>query len=614
MGCVDYAIVAAYLFFALGTGLYFSRRASKSPEDYFLGGRSFPWWMIAISMAATSFASDTPLVVTEITRQDGLQRIWWVFVAVLTLIVGIFLFARLWRRAAIITDAEFYELRYEGRSAAFLRGFRAFFSGIVQNLVTISWVIFAMSSIITAMTSIDKWLAIGICTSVALAYATFSGFYGVVVTDCVQFFIATFSMITLAVIAAVKVGGMGRILETIRTTDGYGPHTLAIFMIVPEFKSFDEDLAKLLIYLLVLWWIDASGYNMQRMSACRNERHSVLATLFYAIFQCCRPWMWVVVALVSIVLFPTLTDPYNDTYAYPLVMNEYLGPGLKGLLVTAFLAAFMSTVDTHLNWGASYMMTDVYRRFVRPQATQRHYMIVTKLVVVAMMAAGVGIALYLAWQSLTVSAVWEFFALIMVGSGIVSVLRWFWWRINAYSEITALALGLILGSVNPFVPGSITLAGSTIQLNLFGYPWPEMPFEFKIAFLTAIVVPISLVVTFLTPAVSKQKLDAFYRKVRPGGAWGILSQETRSLPGKALSLGTIIDVVGGILLCYGLSLAIGYAILMKFASATVCLGLAVIGGFIVHRWYQKEVGMLAQSSVYENDQAPSFAKEDGSHG
>jgi len=409
LGYLDYGIIGVYLLFALGTGVYFSKRAAKSPEDYFLGGRSFPWWMIAISMVATSFASDTPLVVTEITRHDGLQRIWWIFVAVLTLIVGIFLFSRLWRRAAVITDAEFYELRYEGKSAAFLRGFRAFFAGIVQNLVTISWVIFAMSSIVTTMTDIDEWLAIGICTSVALVYATFSGFYGVVVTDCVQFFIATFSMIALAVIAVVKVGGMGHVLETIRATEGYGPRTLAIF---PEFKSFDEDLAKLLIYLLVLWWIDASGYNMQRMSACRNERDSVRATIFYAIFQCCRPWIWVVVALVSIVLFPTLTDPYNDTHAYPLVMNEYLGYGLKGLLVTAFLAAFMSTVDTHLNWGASYMMTDVYRRFVKPQATQRHYMIVTKLVVVAMMAAGVGIALYLAWQNLTVSAVWEFFALI----------------------------------------------------------------------------------------------------------------------------------------------------------------------------------------------------------
>ncbi|MBN1806342.1 MAG: Na+:solute symporter [Sedimentisphaerales bacterium] len=589
LGFLDYAIIITYLLFALGTGIYFSKRASKSSENYFLGGRSLPWWMISISMIATSFASDTPLVVTEITRKDGLQRIWWVFVAVLTLIVGIFLFSRLWRRAAIITDAEFYELRYEGKSAAFLRGFRAFFAGIIQNLIIISYVIFAMSSIITTMTDIPKWWAVGICTAVALVYATFSGFYGVVVTDFIQFFIATFSMIALAVIAVVKVGGLGYVLDTITANENYGPKTLSIF---PDFRSFNLDLVKLLILIFVFWWMDANGYNMQRMSACKNERHSVLATLFYAIFQCCRPWIWVVVALVSIVLFPTLTEPYNDTHAYPLVMNEYLGYGLKGLLVTAFLAAFMSTVDTHLNWGASYIMTDIYQRFIKKDATQRHYMIVTKIAVVLLMAVGVCIALYIAWRQLTVSAVWEFFAFLIVPPGMINVARWFWWRINAYTEITALSLGVILGIANFSILKNIVL---------FGYLWSDVPFEIKIAIITAIVVPISIIVTFLTPAVSKQKLEEFYRKVRPGGFWGILGSDIRELPGKALSVSTIIDVIGGIMLCYGISLAIGYSILLKFTKAGICCLLAAIGGFIVFRWYQKEVKILAQNGSFTNN-------------
>jgi len=595
---LDYAIMVAYMLFALGTGIYFSKKASQSSENYFLGGRSFPWWMIAVSMVATSFASDTPLAVTELTRTDGLQRIWWVFVSVLVLIVGIFLFSRLWRRASIITDAEFYELRYEGRSAAFLRAFRAFFAGIVQNLIIISWVIFAMSSIITTMTDIPVWLAIGICMLVALVYATFSGFYGVVVTDFIQFFIATFSMIALAVIAVVKVGGLRHVLDTIAATEGYGPRTLSIF---PDFKSFDLDLVKLLIYFLILWWIDASGYNMQRMSACKNERHAVLATLFYSIFQCCRPWIWVVVALVSIVLFPTLSEPYNHTHAYPLVMKEYLGLGLRGLLVTAFLAAFMSTVDTHLNWGASYIMVDVYKRFIRKEASQRHYMIVTKIVVVLMMAAGVGIALYIAWRGLTISAVWEFLAIIMVGGGMISVARWFWWRVNAYTEITALSLGLILGVANSFIPESVVL---------FGFPWPAMPFEIKIAVLTAIVVPISVIVTFLTPPVSKEKLEEFYRKVRPGGFWGILSTEIRELPGKALSLSSLFDVVGGIMLCYGISLAIGYSILLKFGKAAICCLLAVIGGVIVYRWYKKEVKILAKTGTFSDNSKRQATQQD----
>jgi SSS family solute:Na+ symporter len=237
-------------------------------------------------------------------------------------------------------------------------------------------------------------------------------------------------------------------------------------------------------------------------------------------------------------------------------------------------------------------MTDVYKRFIKKEASQRHYMIATKIIVALMMVAGVSIALYLAWRKLTVSAVWEFFAFIMVGSGVISVLRWFWWRINAYSEITTLVLGLILGLANPFIPKSVIV---------FGYPWPEMPFEIKIAVLTGIVVPISLIVTFLTPAVSKEKLDAFYRKVRPGGFWGVLSRETLDLPGKTLTLSTIFDVIGGIMLCYGISLAIGYSILLKFDKAAVCVLLAVVGGFIVVRWFKREVKVLARSGHSTND-------------
>jgi Na+/proline symporter len=578
---VDYLIIAAYMVFALSVGLIFSKRASKSSENYFLGGRSFPWWMICMSMIATSFASDTPLVVTEITRQAGLQRIWWVFVAVLTLIVGIFLFSRLWRRANIITDAEFYELRYEGKSAAFLRGFRAFFAGIVQNLITIGWVTFAMSTIITTMTPLSKWWAIGACMFVALVYATFSGFYGVVITDVVQFFIATFSMIALAVIAVYKVGGLEVVLEKISSMDGYGSKTLSIF---PDLSKFDLGTVKLLIYLFVLWWADASGYNMQRMSACRNERDSVLATLFYAIFQCCRPWIWVVVALVSIVVFPTLTGDYTDTHAYPLVMNKFLVPGLKGLLVTAFLAAFMSTIDTHLNWGASYMMTDVYTRFINKNASPRRYMVVAKITVILMMIGGACIVPFLK----SITAAWEFLAILMIGGGMISVARWFWWRINAYTEISALALGLIVGLSNPFIPNSVVI---------FGYPWQEMPFEIKIALLTGIVVPISILVTFLTPPVSKEKLEVFYRKVRPGGFWGVVSKEARSLPGKVLNAGTFLDVIGGIMLCYGISLTIGYSILLKFSKAGICFALAILGAVIVRRWFKREVKVLWESKL-----------------
>jgi Na+/proline symporter len=328
---------------------------------------------------------------------------------------------------------------------------------------------------------------------------------------------------------------------------------------------------------------------MQRISACRNERHAVLATLFYAIFQSIRPWMWIPVALVSIVLFPRLTGTQTDTQAYPLVANVYLGIGLKGLLVSGFLAAFMSTITTHLNWGASYMMTDVYKRFINKNPSPRRYIAIARIVTVLMMVGGACIVPLIK----SVTAAWEFLAILLVGGGIISVARWFWWRINAYTEISALGLGMVVGFSNWFIPNSVVI---------FGYPWQEMPFEIKIAVLTGIVVPISILVTFLTPAVSKEKLEAFYRKVRPGGFWGIVSKEARNLPGKTLNAGTFIDVIGGILLCYGISLGIGYSILLKFTKASICFALATLGAIIVYRWFKKEVKVLQESKIFSSSQ------------
>jgi SSS family solute:Na+ symporter len=594
MATIDYVIVVGYMLFALLVGVFLSKRASKNSESYFLGGRSLPWWMIGVSMVATSFASDTPLVTTEMVRIDGLQKLWWVLISVMALIVGIFLFSRLWRRANITTDAEFYELRYEGKSAAFLRAFRAFFSGIVQNLLTMGWVILGMSTVITILTGVPKVPAVAVCVVVALTYATFSGFYGVVVTDFVQFFIATFSMIALAVISVVKLGGLDNILSTIASQPGFNPNTLTIF---PDLTQLNSDTIRLLIFVFVFWWNDANGYNMQRMSACRNERDSVFATLFYAIFQTIRPWMWVVVGLASMVLFPTLKD---HTAAYPMVMDKFLGPGLRGLLVTAFLAAFMSTIDTQLNWGASYLMIDVYQRFIKKQASQKHYMVVTKIIVVMLMLTGAAIVPLMT----SVLAAMEFLTLLMIGGGIFTVLRWFWWRINAYTEITALVLGLVIGILNT---GILFIAKYQWQfmpdcINNFAIFWKDdLMFEIKIAILTAIVIPISLIVTFMTPPVSKEKLEKFYRKVRPGGFWSVLDKDVRNLPGKVINLSTIIDVLGGMMLCYGLSLAIGFSIIMKFTNAAVCLLLAIIGAFIVARWFKKEVHTLKSSSGQQSD-------------
>ena len=574
---IDYTIIVAYILFAVGVGLYFSRKAAKDSESFFLGGRSLPWWAICLSMIATSFASDTPIWVTEVTRKDGLERMWWVIISVLPLIIGIFLFSRLWRRANIITDAEFFELRYDGKPAAVLRGVRACYGGILQNLLTIGWVTFGMSTVIDVLTPFDQTQAIIVLMAVALFYATFSGFYGVVATDVVQFFITMGSMFALACIAVSQAGGMESVLSAISANPDYGERTLSIF---PDFSTFNSAVLKMLVIFTIVWWSDANGYNMQRMAACRNEKDAIRATLFYAIFQACRPWLWVVVGLVSIVVFPTLAD---HSKAYPMVINEYLGIGLKGLLITAFLAAFMSTIDTHLNWGASFLTIDLYKRFFKKEADERHYVRASKLFMVLLMLAGAIIAT----QVKSVTSVMEWLAFLMIPGGIASVLRWFWWRINAYTELTALIGGLIGGIIFKLI---------SPETVIFGIEWGQFAWEFKVAILVAIVFPLSLIVTFLTPPVSEEKLESFYKQVRPGGVWGPIRKSVGPVSGAALQMSSWLDVIGGVMLCYGLSLCIAYAILLNWGACAICGLVAGIGAYLVWRWYGNEVVRLREET------------------
>ena len=577
MALLDYLIIFSYIVFAIGVGVYFSRKAAKDSEAFFLGGRSLPWWAICLSMIATSFASDTPIWVTEVTRQDGLQRMWWVIVSVLPLIIGIFLFSRLWRRSNIITDAQFFEFRYEGKPAALLRGVRACYGGILQNLLTIGWVTFGMSTVLEVLIpEIDQTQAIIALMVVALFYATFSGFYGVVATDVVQFFITMGSMFALACIAVSQSGGLESVLSEIRVNPDYGESTLSIF---PDFSTLNSDVLKMLVIFTLVWWSDANGYNMQRISACRNERDAIRATLFYAVFQSCRPWLWVVVGLVSIAAFPALTE---HSKAYPMVINEFLGVGLKGLLITAFLAAFMSTIDTHLNWGASFLTIDLYKRFLNKKATEKHYVRASKLFMIVLMVAGALIAT----QVKSVSGVMEWLAYLMIPGGIASVLRWFWWRINAYTEVTALIGGLI---------GGITFKLLDPDTVVFGQAWGELAWEFKVALLVCIVFPLSLVVTFMTQPVSTNKLVQFYRQVRPGGAWGPIRRELGPVSGSALNTSSWLDVIGGVMLCYGLSLTIAYGILLNKTACLISLAVSCVGAIIVWVWYGKEVKRLSEN-------------------
>lgn len=571
---IDYGILLAYLAVSLGVGLAMCRRASRDGESYFLGGRIMPWWVNGISLAATSLASDTPLVITEMVRDRGVQRLWWLFASTLTLIVGVFLFARLWRRLGAMTDAEFCELRYDGPAAATLRAVRAFVSGVIANLLTIGWVTLGMASILTVMLPINQWAAVAIAMGVTLVYTMLGGFLSAVLTDLIQFAIAVVAMVLLAVISVHAFGGMDAVLAAVRTTPGYGERTLTL---LPSFSGQGLDLACFII-VIGLWWGDAGGYVMQRLSACRNESDSVKAMLFFAVWQAVRPWIWAVVALVSIALFPVLPAGRTDTQAYPLVMQEYLGPGLRGLLVTAFAAAFMSTITTQLNWGASYLMGDFYCRFFRPQAAGREYILVSRGLTVLLALAGMAVVPLLA----SVTQAWEFLALLTAGSGFFGVVRWFWWRVNAWTELSAISLGLLCAI------GNLLLNHFAPQWTLFGSPWPMLRFELKLALFTAIVVPASLAVTFLTAPVSRAKLEAFYQRVRPGGWWGGISAETRALPDRALNARSALGLLWGFSLCAGSTLAVGYAVLQQPFACAVGLALTIAGAIGFVRWFRRE--------------------------
>ncbi len=581
LATLDYAIIAIYMVFSIGVGIYFSKKASGSTDDYFVGGRAMPWWLIGTSMVATTFASDTPLAMTEMVREHGLWRNWFWWNACIAQIMAVFLFARLWRRARVTTDNELLEIRYFGKAAAALRGFKAVYFAVIFNFLVMGWVIRAMAAVVTTMMPVNQWVAIVACIVVALIYAVLSGFYGVVATDLVQLIIALGGSIYLAVLAVSKIGGVEVLKQKIISNPDQGERIFDLFP--PLSGEIGGPFVGFLLFMLVMWWAhpysDGGGYIIQRMSSCKNEKHSLLATLYFAVLNMVRGWPWIMVALVSLVLFPDLSGTETgDTGAYPLVMNTYLGVGFKGLLVTSFLAAFMSTIDTHLNWGASYIMTDVYQRFIKKDGTVKHYLAVTRIVVVLLMV-GAGIVASLLTS---ISAAWEFAFLMGSGLGLVLVLRWFWWRITAISEIVALGSSAFLAFLN------LMLTIFAPQVEILGFPVETMPLHIK-AFL---IIPLTIVAwvtaTLLTRPTPVATLMEFYKRVSPGGAWGVLPDDVRKAGNPVLGIGFLWDWLGGLSLAFGLTFGIGAIIFQNWIPALVYVAAATAGGLRV-AWTIKQM-------------------------
>ena len=592
---IDWLIIGGYIIFSLLIGIYFSKRAAKSTEEYFLSGRSLPWWIVGTSMVATTFAADTPLAITEFIRGQGIWQNWFWWNLLMGSLLGVFLFSRLWRRAEVLTDNELLELRYSGKPAAFLRAFKAGYFAILYNFIVMGWVINAMASIASVMLNMDKWTAVWLCVVIALVYAILSGFWGVVITDIVQFCIAMFGSISLAVISLSHVGGMNSLIGKISSlieSNMISENTLKFLPPVPEADLtsslfWESPFSKFLIFITLMWWshhgTDGGGYIIQRMSSAKNERHALLATLWFSVANyALRVWPWIIVAVVSITMFPVIPDAYSELgvkAGYPLVMNTLLGPGLKGILIVSFLAAFMSTIDTHLNWGASYLINDVYKRFYRPNETDTHYVIVGKIVTIILMV----LAAYTALKMESISKAWEFIFSMGAGIGLVLILRWFWWRINAWSEISALTTSILITISLELLSYSQTISRG-VEYSLFGTAPVIFGITLQIHHKLIITVPMAILawimVTFLTKPEPEEKLKEFYNRIQPGGWWKpIIGNYNHTL--RPVTDGIFIQWLAGVMMIYGLTFGIGNLIFRKYSYSVLLLGIALIGFYLI---------------------------------
>ncbi|HJZ71429.1 MAG TPA: sodium:solute symporter family protein [Vicinamibacterales bacterium] len=516
---IDWLVIAAYFALNLAIGLYYAGRARGSTTEFFLSGRDVPWWLAGTSMVATTFAADTPLVVTGMVARYGIAGnwLWWNMAA--SGMLTVFVYARLWRRAGVMTDVEFAELRYAGAPAAFLRGFRAVYLGIPINCIIIGWVNLAMMKILQVTLGLDStgalWALLAMLVFTAF-YTTLAGLWGVLVTDLVQFVLKMGMVIALAYFAVRAAGGLGALEQQIRALDApSGGSRLAFF---PSTDSAWMPAITLFVYLGVSWWASwypgaepgGGGYVAQRIFSARTERDGVFATLWFNIAHyAVRPWPWILTALASLVLYPTLTDKESG-YVRTLMDPAVFPPAFRGVMLAAFAAAYMSTIGTQLNWGASYVVNDFYRRFLRPIATETEYVVVSQAMTVALMLVSIYVTLHLA----SIEQAWKLLIVTGAGTGAVLLLRWFWWRINAWSEVVAMAVA----------------AAVSLYLQIVMKWDSDRPRDF--AYLMIVTVALTtiawLAVTWLTRPEPDETLRRFYVRVQPyGPGWKPVAARVR---------------------------------------------------------------------------------------
>ncbi len=577
---VDYLVIASYLLLTLFIGVRYSKLASQSTTEFFLSGRKQPWWLAGTGMVATTFAADTPLAVSGLVAKHGIAGnwIWWAFA--FGGMLSVFFFSRLWRRAEILTDLEFIELRYSGKAAGFLRGFKALYFGLFMNVIIIGWVNLAMVKIITIMIpELNPVYAIVFCVLLTTFYSGLAGLWGVAVTDLIQFSISMIGCVVLAILAVQSpaVQYAGGIQEGLPAW---------MFEFIPTISSngsglegaYQLTLYAFLAFVGVQWWASwypgaepgGGGYVAQRMMSAKDEKNSLFATLWFTVAHyCLRPWPWIIVGLVSVIMFPDLpADQKEDGFIY--VMQKVLPIGLKGLLLAAFLAAYMSTLSTHLNWGTSYILNDFYKRFIRPDLSDKNYVGISRIITVLVAALSLFITFFIL-ESIT--GAWAFILECGAGTGFVLIMRWYWWRLNAWSEITSM--------VAPFIAYGLISAFTSIE------------FPHSLFLIVSFTITVTLIVTFLTKPDENEHLKAFYKKIRVGGAlWQPIASQMPDISAEEDFSTLALNWFYSVVMVYAFLFGIGKLIFMEILPGVLFLITGIVAGYMIYRdfesrgWYK----------------------------
>jgi solute:Na+ symporter, SSS family len=581
LAAVDWLFIGWYFILSIAIGLYYSKRAGKSLSEYFVSGRSLPWWLLGTSMVATSFSSDTPLAVTGIVLKDGVAGnwLWWNFM--LGGALTILFFAHLWRRAEVVTEVEFIDLRYSGRAARFLRGFKALYLGVPVSCITFGWVTLAMVKIIQTVFGTSGVGAMAICLGLTIFYTTLSGLWGVVATDMLLFGVAMAGSIILSVVSVEKAGGIGALVEAVKTAGAAnGKDYLSVFPPLGQALPLAFFVA-----LFVQWWAvyypgaepGGGGWSAQRILAAKDPRHAVKGTLWFTVANyVVRPWPWILTALAALVVWPGLAGaaPGEMEAAYPR-MIAFLPKGLAGIIVASLFAAFMSTIESIVNLSGSYLMNDFYRPFVRRQASERHYVMVSRALVVGVSLAGAGFSFVLG----SVKMGWQLIMELSAGIGLVLLLRWYWWRVNAWSEIAALCASAGTAVYLKIAPGNPAVRALGRALERAGFAIDA--WGVGILLIVAVTTAAWLAATFLTRPDEEAKLLAFYRKVRPGGAWGPIARAngTRYRLQAAPFVGWALAVIMILCLLFGL----GRIIFLDWGRGAAYLGAGLLAALGLSR-------------------------------